>query len=105
MTLKDFDLDNTRQYYFKRDLFCEYFNKYAPSFIKIMWDMGCDFQTTNFKMFRIDDEIYLLHIDTGIILNWYKHLGRTNTCNRDIDTEVFKELLELLENDIKEELK
>ena len=105
MKLIDFDLDRTRQYYFKRDLFCEYFNKYAPSFYDYMWEMGSQFITDNFLMFRIDDEFYLLHIDTGIILNWYKHLGRTNTCNRDIDTNVFKELLELLESDIKEEMK
>lgn len=103
MRLPDFDLDQYKQYYFNRDLFCQYFDRYAPSFIDYMWDMGSNFRTDNFIMFRVDDEFYLLHFGTGILLNWYKHLGRTNTCNRDIDTEVFKELLQLLESDIRKE--
>lgn len=104
MKLKDFDLDETRQYYFPRDLFCVYFEKYAPSFIDYMWESGSNFTTENFSMFRREDEFYLLHINTGILLNWYKHLGRTNTCNIDIDLKVLKELLLTLESDIKEKI-
>ena len=104
MKLIDFDLDRYKQYYFDRDDFVKYVDKYSPLLIEYMWDQGCFFNTDSFFMFRKEDEFYILHVDSGIMINWYKHLGRTNTCNRDIDKEVFKEFLILLNNEILENI-
>ena len=102
INIKDWKYE--RQYYYERHDFVGMFSMYAPSFTDYMWDHGCSFETDYFKMFKIDDEFYLLHLDSGIMINWYKHLGRTNTCNRPISKSVFIEFLKLLENDIKEEM-
>ena len=34
-------------------------------------------------MYKEEDEFYIIHFRSGIIINWYKHLGRTNTCNKE----------------------
>lgn len=45
----------------------------------------------------------IIHRDSGTIINWYKHLGRTNTCNKEGFTLAdLKELLLLLKEDLKE---
>lgn len=35
-----------------------------------------------FSLFSTDDEFYILHRDTGILVSYYKTLGRCNSCNR-----------------------
>lgn len=44
------------------------------------------------------------HFDrkSGVMINWYKHLGRTNTCNRE---DFSLEDLEAFLKRLKEELK
>lgn len=55
-------------------------------------------------LYRWEDEFYIIHRDSGTIINWYKHLGRTNTCNKEGFTLAdLKELLLLLKEDLKEE--
>ena len=59
--------------------------------------------TYNFLLNRWEDEFYIIHRDSGTIINWYKHLGRTNTCNKEAFTLAdLKELLLLLKEDLKE---
>jgi len=36
----------------------------------------------SFAWFRNSDEFYIIHLDSGMVINWYKHLGRTNTCSQ-----------------------
>ncbi len=43
--------------------------------------------TPSFSLFRYDDEFYILHRDSGMLINWYKHLGRSNTCSQSGRTE------------------
>lgn len=51
------------------------------------------------------DEYYIIHLESGMMVNWYKHLGRTNTCSqkdRTIDDyyeffRLFKEELDYFE--------
>lgn len=50
----------------------------------------------DFHLFHNEDEYYILHMPSGTIINWYKHLGRTNTCNKDLDYEDLKEFLKML---------
>ena len=49
---------------------------------------------------EVEDEFYILHRDSGILINWYKHAGRTNTCNKpDFTLDDFREfLIELRKN-------
>ena len=35
-----------------------------------------------FVMVKNGDEYYIIHLASGTVINWYKHLGRTNTCNK-----------------------
>ena len=47
------------------------------------------------------DEFYIIHRESGTMINWYKHLGRTNTCNKEGFTlEDLHELLVLLKEDL-----
>mgnify|MGYP007064904547 CR=1 FL=1 len=68
-------------------------------------DVMCGYpqNTDNFLLYRWEDEFYIIHRDSGTIINWYKHLGRTNTCNKEGFTLAdLKELLLLLKEDLKE---
>lgn len=58
-----------------------------------------------FAWFSNSDEYYIIHLESGMMVNWYKHLGRTNTCSqkdRTIDDyyeffRLFKEELDYFE--------
>lgn len=39
-------------------------------------------QSDEFAWFTNDDEFYIVHLPSGMMINWYKHLGRTNTCSQ-----------------------
>lgn len=77
-------LENLPQYHFERD-----------EFVKAFYDVFDDEQVDEviqacseerydggFLMYYAEDEYYIIHLPSGTIVNWYKHLGRTNTCNR-----------------------
>lgn len=38
--------------------------------------------TYNFTWFRNGDEFYIIHRDSGMMVNWYKHVGRCLTCSQ-----------------------
>ena len=69
------------QYYFERDKFCEalFTNCTEDEYTEFISEY--EFTTSSFIFKRVGDEFYVIHMDSGIIINWYKHLGRTNTCN------------------------
>lgn len=39
-------------------------------------------QDDEFAWWRFEDEFYILHKNSGMLVNWYKHAGRTNTCSQ-----------------------
>ena len=39
-------------------------------------------QDDEFSWWRYSDEFYILHKQSGMLVNWYKHFGRTNTCSQ-----------------------
>jgi hypothetical protein len=39
-------------------------------------------QGDEFAWFRNGDGFYIVHLDSGMLINWYKHLGRCNTCSQ-----------------------
>lgn len=80
------------QYHFDRDEMCEVFDK---EFVEWLWD-NMDTSSDCFDIFRRDDEFYILHRNSGTLINWYKHMGRTNTCNKDLSIEDLREFKKLL---------
>ena len=85
------NLSTLKQYAIDRDLFIEIF---SPVY-EMLWDVY-PYEGADFKFWMCDDEIYLLHKDSGTLINWYKHLGRTNTCNKDLSIEEYKEFVRML---------
>ena len=100
-------LQELPQYHFDRDAFVSTFEQvFTEAEIDNIEDM-CQQRTTlnEFLLFYHPDweEFYIIHLPSGTIINWYKHLGRTNTCNKENFTIAdLKNLLEKLKAAIKE---
>lgn len=73
------------QYHFDRAMFTQTFGKVFTDDQLMDIDVTCSMGVHHdeFSLFRVDDEFYILHRKSGVMINWYKHLGRTNTCNRE----------------------
>ena len=57
---------------------------------------GFNCQTLNFKRFWIEEDYYILDLETGVLIVWYKglHLGRINMYSRpDFTLEDFEMML------------
>lgn len=93
-------LKSLNQYHFERDYFVKTINEIIPDLLDVMADHGDTIYTDDFHCFRFNDEFYILHLESGTMINWYKHLGRTNTCNKDLKDWEFVEFLKLLKEDI-----
>lgn len=97
-------LKDLPQYHFDRDEFCKVFHEIFTS--DQIYDIeaecqGCQDHFGDFSLFHDDDEFYILHRPSGIMINWYKHLGRTNTCNRpDFTLDDLRVFLTALKEDI-----
>lgn len=68
-----------KQYYFDRDKFCECFMSVFDDDVFDAIYNGI--KTDSYLFYRDCDEFYLIGLENGIIINWYKHLGRCNRCN------------------------
>ena len=88
------------QYHFDRDYFTKTIKTIIPELLDIMADNGYDMYTDNFHLFRFEDEVYVLHLKSGTMINWYKNLGRTNTCNKNLEKWEFVEFLKLLKKEL-----
>lgn len=89
-------LETLPQYHFDRDDFCKVFTDDEIIDIDVM--CGYPQNTDNFLLYRWEDEFYIIHRDSGTIINWYKH-----SCNKEAFTLAdLKELLLLLKEDLKE---
>ena len=86
-------LKDMKQYYFDRDVFVKTVNEIIPNLLDILADHGDTLYTDYFHCFRYTDEFYIIHLQSGTMINWYKHLGRTNTCNKNISLDEFKEFI------------
>ncbi len=96
-------LQELPQYHFDRDLFIDSFKKVFSA--DEIFELECACQEhrslTDFLLYYADDEFYIIHLDSGTIINWYKHLGRTNTCNKEgFGLDDLQELLEALKEDL-----
>lgn len=80
------------QYHFDRRDMCEIFD---ADFMDWFWDhLECC--NDEFLMTRSDDEFYIIHFRSGTIINWYKHMGRTNTCNKNLTLDDLREFKKML---------
>lgn len=78
-------LADMSQYHIDRDLFCKIVNK-TVGYEKLndAFSYAGEFaQDEEFAWWRHDDEFYILHKRSGMMVNWYKHFGRTNTCSQE----------------------
>lgn len=96
-------LETLPQYHFERDdfvnTFYEVFTEEEMLSIEDMFNYPKI--TDEFMLCRNSDEFYIIHFNSGTIINWYKHLGRTNTCNKkEFSLEDLKEMLTLLKEDL-----
>lgn len=78
-------LETLPQYHFDRNEFVDAFYKVFTNDEIIDLDCDCSTRrvTDEFILDRCDDEFYIIHRNSGTMINWYKHLGRTNTCNKE----------------------
>ena len=101
-------LEYMDQYRLDRDIFCKIVSETTGCDILLnAFDYNEFNQSLNFVWFKDEGEYYIVHKNSGMMVNWYKHLGRTNTCSqsfRSIDDyyeffRLFKEeLVEWAEN-------
>lgn len=100
-------LQELPQYHFDRDAFVSTFEQVFTNDEIFDLEIMCVKHTTlnEFLLYYHCDleEFYIIHLSSGTIVNWYKHLGRTNTCNKEnFSIADLKNLLEKLKADIKE---
>ena len=88
-------LDTVNEYYpfglcpktFDRDYFSKAWSEAG------LWELDADIACTcgthsaNFSLFRYEDTFYILNRDSGILVTYYKHVGRSNECNREDFTD------------------
>lgn len=93
-------LEDMRQYWLDRERFTLIFSNYIDA--DIFDNMWCDSGTTDsFHWWQNSDEYYIVHMPSGMMVNWYKHLGRMNTCSQPWRNETdFKEFCRLLAEEI-----
>lgn len=97
-------LQELPQYHFEREAFTNMFYEVFGSSDEIFEVIvACQEHRCldSFHLFYDSDEFYIIHLESGTIINWYKHLGRTNTCNKEGFTlEDLKEFLVLLKEEM-----
>ena len=77
--------DAMEQYHFEREDFCNAFDEvftsdqYGKLFDLMTRHDG--YQSYKFILTRHDDDFYILDTENGLLITWYKHLGRINMTN------------------------
>ena len=80
-------------------VFYKVFTKEQIENIEVM--CGYPQYTDEFIMCRNSDEFHIIHFDSGVSINWYKHLGQSNWCNNcEFTHDDLLEFLKLLKEDI-----
>lgn len=84
--------NNLPQYHFDRS---EMRSVFDSEFMDWFWD-HLEKSNDEFLITRSGDEFYIIHFPSGTIVNWYKHMGRTNTCNKDLTLDDLREFKKML---------
>lgn len=96
-------LECLKQYFFERSRFVNIFSEIFTDEELFELEIACGegVKTESFLLYRDEDEFYIIHLPSGTIINWYKHLGRTNTCNKDgFSEDELREFLRLLRSEL-----
>jgi hypothetical protein len=92
-------LYDMEQYPIERELFVKLFTEIE----KRLWYEGIPaVETCNFKYWHYDDEFYIVHKNSGTLINWYKHLGRCNTCNKKLSLKEYEKFVADFEEELSE---
>lgn len=83
--MKSLYLQELPQYHFKRNDFVDAFKKVFSDDEIFEIEVACQQHRYfyDFLLYYAEDEFYIIHLKSGTVINWYKHLGRTNTCNKE----------------------
>lgn len=86
-------------------LFDNYFVNNEDNLETKIFDLILDgAETDSFKMWYNyeDEEVYILHKTSGIVVNWYKlyHVGRALSSNKNLTYHDFKVFFTLLKSEI-----
>lgn len=94
-----YQCDGKTSYY--REQFVKIFYSVFGKRVDDILDMceQCTF-TSDFHLFKTNDTYYIVHLNSGIIIEWYKHIGRSAACNKHLTEEEIIFILELLYYDI-----
>lgn len=95
--------DNMEQYHFEREDFCNVFNEVFTSeqYNKLFDLLTSGYSSYKFILTRYDDDFYVLDTETGLLITWYKHLGRINMTNdKTLTLDELKTELIKLKNDL-----
>lgn len=87
------------QYPIERDRFCEIFSFVYADAIYYEWDV----ETQNFKYWRYGDDLYILRKTDGVLIGWYKHLGRINVANERLKEKNYIEFANQFKQELVEE--
>lgn len=73
------------QYHFDREEFVDAFKKVFSINEICDLEVACQEHKclSNFLLYYVENEFYIIHLPSGTMINWYKHLGRCNTCNNE----------------------
>lgn len=92
-------LQELPQYHFDRNDFVNTFGRVFSSEEIFELEVACQEHRhlDDFILHYAEDEFYIIHLYSGTIISWYKHLGRCNTCNKEgFSLDDLQELLEVL---------
>jgi len=100
--------DSMEQYHFKREDFCNIFNEVFTSeqYNELFDLLTSGYSSYGFILTRYDDDFYILDTETGLLITWYKHLGRINMTNDknltldELKIELIKLKSDLVDNGI-----
>lgn len=82
-----------------RDLFIKLFNNIDTFLIDYY-----DFENEKIKIWLWEEEYFILEKETGILVSWYKHLGRCNKCNKNMSLEDLKNFVLVVEEELINEI-
>lgn len=85
-------LKDLPQYHFDRSDMCTVFD---VDFMQWFWN-HLESSNDEFLITQRGDEFYIIHFPSGTIVNWYKHMGRTNTCNKNLTLDDLLEFKRML---------
>lgn len=103
----EYEVEELSQYYFDRGewtkAFVKQFDPDRGEYFDFYDAIGESWTGFRFHIWRDEDEYYVCDMRTGMVVNWYKHEGRTNTCSqRDRTLADLQEFFRLLKLDLVE---